>query len=203
MANVTLADIKSLRERTGVGINHVKEALEHSNGDVEKAILYLREKGIAKAAKRAGNATNNGLIGHYIHGKTMGVMVELQSETDFATNSEKFKELARELAMHIAAKTPEYISIENVPAEVIEVEKKVYTKDVEGKPEAIAEKILEGKLQNFYADKVLFEQDYVRDESKKIKDLLNEYIATLGERIIVSRFIKMQVGLEPISASNN
>ena len=203
MANVTLADIKALRERTGVGINHVKEALEHSGGDVEKAILYLREKGIAKAAKRAGNATNNGLIGHYIHGKTMGVMVELQSETDFATNSEKFKELARELAMHIAARTPEYISIENVPASLIEQEKQIYAKDVAGKPEAIAEKILQGKLQNLYSDKVLFEQDYVRDESKKIKDLVNEYIASLGERIIVARFVKMQVGLEPITASNN
>ncbi len=198
MSQVTLADIKNLRERTGVGINHVKEALEHSNGDLDKAVLYLREKGIAKAAKRSGNATNNGIIGHYIHGKTMGVLVELQSETDFAANSAKFQELAKELAMHIAAKNPEYIGIDSVPASVLEIEKSVFEKEIAGKPEAIANKILEGKFQNFYADQVLLEQTYVRDESKKIKDLLNEYIASLGESIKIARFTKFQVGVEPI-----
>jgi elongation factor Ts len=198
---VTLAEIKELRARTGVGINHVKEALEHSGGDLEKAIVYLREKGIAKAAKRAGNATNNGLIGHYMHGKTIGVMVELQSETDFASGSEKFQELARELAMHIAAQSPDYISKEEVPADVLETEKKVYAKDVEGKPEQIAEKILEGKLSKFYEEVVLLEQPYVRDDSKKIKDLLNEYIAALGESIKIKRFVKMQLGLDPIMAT--
>lgn len=198
MANITMEDIKNLRARTGVGINHVKEALEHSGGDLDKAILYLREKGIAKAAKRSANATNYGMIGSYIHGRNMGVMVELQSETDFAANSEKFQQLARELAMHIAAKSPEYVSIEDVPADVLETEKQVYAKDVEGKPEAIAQQIIEGKLQAFYAETVLMEQTYVRDESKKIKDLLNDSVASLGESLKIGRFVRMQLGETPV-----
>ncbi len=198
--SISLEQIKELRARTGVGIHHVKDALTQSNGDMDKAIIYLREKGIAKAAKRAGNATNNGMIGHYIHGKTIGVMVELQSETDFASGSDKFQQLAKELAMHIAAQSPDYIDIESVPASVIETEKQVFAKDVAGKPANIAEKILEGKLSKFYEDAVLLEQPYVRDDTKKVKDLLNEYVAALGESIRIKRFIKMQLGLEPIHA---
>jgi len=201
MAEITLKEIKELRNRTGVGINHVKEALNASNGDVDKAILYLREKGIAKAAKRAGNATNHGFIGSYIHGKTIGVMVELESETDFASGSAKFQELAKELAMHIAAQSPIYVDRGSVPAEIIETEKKVFAKAVEGKPEAVAAKITEGKLNDFYAQNVLLDQVYVRDESKKIMDLMNDAVAALGEKIIIRKFVRMQLGLDPIVAS--
>lgn len=200
MAKITLEDIKSLRARTGVGINHVKEALEASNGDVEKAIIYLREKGIAKAAKRAGKSTAFGMVGSYIHGKNIGVMVELESETDFATNSEKFQALAKEISLHIAAKSPEYIDIASVPEEIVATEKKVYAKDVAGKPANIAEKILEGKLAAFYAETVLLEQQYVRDETKKIKDLVNETVAALGEKLVIRRFVRYELGTEPITA---
>jgi elongation factor Ts len=203
MAEITMEKIKELRQRTGVGIHSVKEALTSSGGDIDKAIVYLREKGIAKAAKRAGNATNNGTIGYYMHGNTIGVMVELLSETDFASKSDTFKELAREIAMHIAAKSPEYINTTDVPAEIIETEKQVYKKDLAGKPENIQEKILEGKLQAFYTENVLLEQTYVRDEDKKVKDLLNEKIAALGEKVVIKGFVRFQLGLEPISAKTS
>jgi elongation factor Ts len=201
MANITLEDIKKLRERTGVGINHVKMALEKSDGDIEKAIVYLREQGIAKAARRAGNATDHGIIGSYIHGTGMAVLVEVQSETDFAAGSTEFLQFAKELAMHIASQSPEYISIESIPAEIVETEKKIYAKDVEGKPANVAEKILEGKLVKFYEEKVLMEQTFIKDEQKKIKDLLNEKVAALGESLIIKRFVRMELGEEPIVAS--
>ncbi len=198
MAKITLEDIKSLRERTGVGIHQVKAALEKADGNIENAIIYLREQGIAKAAKRSANETNNGIIGQYTHGKSLSVLVDILSETDFASNSDKFQELAKELAMHIAAKSPEYIDVESVPLEVIEAEKRVYAKELEGKPEAIKEKILVGKMAKFFEDTVLMEQTYVRDEDKKIKDLLNEYIAALGESIRVNGFVRLNLGNAPI-----
>lgn len=202
MAKITLDAIKSLRAKTGVGIHQVKEALQASGGDEEKAVLYLREKGIAKATKRAGNATNNGLIAHYIHNGSIGVMVELQSETDFASNSDEFQQIGKEIAMHIAAQSPEYVDIESIPAEVLETEKKVFAKDLEGKPENIQEKILEGKLQSFYAETVLLEQDYVRDDSKKIKDLISDAVAALGESIKVGRFVRVNLGADAILAES-
>lgn len=203
MANstkISLDAIKALRSKTGAGIHHVKEALEHSGGDVEKAVLYLREKGVAKAAKRSGNATNNGTIGVYLHGNTMGVMVELQCETDFAAKADKFRELAKEIAMHIAAQSPEYIEIADVPSDIIEREKSIYAKELEGKPEGVREKILEGKLGKFYEDMVLVEQAYIRDESKKIKDLINDYVAAIGESIRVAKFVKFTLGSEAVFA---
>jgi elongation factor Ts len=200
MGKITLEQIKSLRAKTGVGINYVKEALENSDGDEEKAIVYLREKGIAKASKRADNAMNNGIIGSYIHAGTIGVMVELQSETDFASGSDKFQNLAKEIAMHIAAKSPEYVDVESIPAEIIETEKKIYQKDLEGKPENIQEKILEGKLASFYKEVVLIKQAYVRDEDKTIEDLMNEAVAALGEKIRIRSFVRMQLGGDTVSA---
>jgi elongation factor Ts len=201
MAKITLDAIKSLRMKTGVGIHQVKEALENTNGDEEKAILYLREKGIAKAAKRSDKATNNGFIGHYIHGKgAIAVIVELQSETDFAANSEEFQSLAKEVAMHIAAKSPEYLDIESIPQDVLETEKKVFAKDLKGKPENIQEKILEGKLKTFYMENVLLKQTYVRDEEKTIEDLLNDTVAVLGESIKIRRFVRMTLGGDIIMA---
>ncbi len=200
MANITLKQIKKLREKTGVGIHQVKEALEASQGDQKKAIVYLRKKGITKAEKRAEKATNNGIIGHYIHGKGIGVMVELQSETDFASSSDKFQELAKDLCMHIAAQSPEYVDRDSIPEDVLETEKQVYEKDLKGKPENIKDKILEGKLGKFYEEFVLLDQPFVKDDSKTINDLISEYIAALGEKIVVKRFVKFQVGNKPIIA---
>lgn len=200
MADISLEAIKSLRAKTGVGIHQVKEALQASDGDEKKAILYLREKGIAKAAKRSANATNQGVISHYIHGTTIGVMVELQSETDFAASSDKFQTLGKEIAMHIAAKAPSYVDVESIPEDVLEDEKQIYAKDLAGKPENIQEKILEGKLGAFYSENVLLKQAYVRDEDKTIEDLISDTVAALGESIKVASFVYMQRGGELITA---
>jgi elongation factor Ts len=190
----TLDQIKELRNATGAGISAVKEALEHSKGDREKAILYLREKGIAKAAKRADKRAENGFIAHYIHGEgTIGVLVELNSETDFTARNEKFRKLANDLAIHIAAANPQYISTEDVPEEIMKKEKELAEKGLENKPDEIKEKIIEGKLQKVFEDIVLLEQNFVKDDSKKIKDLLNETIAAVGEKIEIGRFVRMQI----------
>ncbi len=194
MMATNLDQIKELRKRTGVGIHQVKEALEHSSGDVEKAILYLREKGIAKSASRAGRSADNGVIGHYIHSdKSIGVLVEVNSETDFASRSEDFTELAHDIAVHIAASDPLYVSIEDIPVDILEKEKQVYQKDIEGKPENVQEKILEGKLAKYYEEVVLMEQVYVKDDSKKVKDVINDAIAAIGEKLEISRFVRFQI----------
>lgn len=194
MADISLDQIKELRARTGVGISSVKEALVASGGDMEKAVAYLREKGIAKAAKRAGKSADNGFIAHYIHGEgSIGVLVELNSETDFASRNEKFREFGKDLAMHIAASNPQYIRVEDIPSEVLDEEKKVYQADIEDKPEQVQEKILEGKLSKFYEEVVLLKQPFVKDDSKKVEDLLNEMIAAIGEKIQIGRFARFEI----------
>jgi len=191
---ITLKQIKELRERTGAGVTNVKAALEQSRGDMDKAIAYLREKGLAKAAKRAGNSASNGFIANYIHGEgTIGVLVELNSETDFASRSEEFRALAREIAIHIAASNPEYVSINDVPNDLVAKEKEIAMKGLEKKPAQVIEKIVEGKLAKFYEEIVLMEQPFVKDESKKIKDLINEAVAAIGEKIAVGRFCRIQI----------
>lgn len=187
--------IKDLRTKTGAGIGNVKEALVASDGDVEKALVYLREKGLAKAVKRADKRAENGYIYAYIHGEgSLGVMLELNSETDFAARNVKFRDLAKEIALQIAASNPEYISIENIPAEIMEREKEIAMKEVDPKkPQNIIDKIIEGKLQKFYEDFVLLEQRYFKDETKTIKDLINENVAALGEKIEVGRFCRMKI----------
>jgi elongation factor Ts len=191
---ITMDQIKELRKRTGVGITKVKEALTESNGDVDKAIQYLREKGLAKSASRMGRDANNGFIGHYIHADgTIGVIVEVNTETDFAARSEKLRELAHELALHIAANDPQYVRREEIPSEMVEKEEAVFKKDLEGKPEQVQEKILEGKMAKFYEDKVLLDQHFVRDDSKKVADLINEYIAAIGEKVEIGRFARIQI----------
>jgi elongation factor Ts len=191
---ITLKEIKQLRERTGVGIQNVKEALEATNGDVEKAIVYLREKGMAKGAKRAGRTADNGFIAHYVHGDgNIGVLVELNSETDFASRNEKFRKLAHNIALHIAASDPLYIKKEDIPEDVLEKEKAIYKNDLKGKPAQVQEKILEGKLAKYYEQVVLLEQPFVKDDSKKIKDLLNEALAAIGEKIEVGRFARFEI----------
>lgn len=195
--------IKDLRTKTGAGINNVKEALEISKGDIEKALVYLREKGLAKAVKRADKRAENGYIYSYIHGEgSLGVMVELNSETDFAARSVKFRELAKEIALQIAASNPEYIGIENIPADIMQREKEIAMKDLDPKkPQNIADKIIEGKLQKFYEDFVLLEQRYFKDESKTIKDLINDNVAVLGEKIEVGRFCRMKLASNTTSCN--
>jgi elongation factor Ts len=192
---VTLEQIKKLRTMTGAGITIVKEALESSNGDMDKAIIYLREKGVAKGAKRADRSAPNGYICSYIHGEgSIGVLIELNSETDFAARDEKFRALAKEIALHVAASNPEYISIESIPADVIEKLKEEASKDIdEKKPQEIKEKIVEGKIQRFYEDSVLLEQKYFKDETKTIKDLINDTVAAISEKIEVGRMCRFQL----------
>jgi elongation factor Ts len=193
--SITLEQIKELRNRTGAGITIVKEALELNNGDTEKALTYLREKGVAKAAKRAGKSADNGFIAHYIHGEgTIAVLLELNSETDFTARNDKFRQLAKDIAIHIAASNPQYISIEDIPDDVMENERQIAGKTIEGnKPEDIKNKIIDGKLSKFYEESVLLEQVYIKDESKKIKDLLSEAVGSIGEKIEIGRFCRMQI----------
>lgn len=200
---ITLEMIKDLRNKTGAGITVVKQALEKYDGDPEKALIFLREKGLAKALKRAEKRAANGLIVSYIHGNgSLGVLLELNSETDFAAKSEKFQELAHEIALQIAANNPEYIAIENIPADVMEREKDLAIKDIDPKkPEQVREKIIEGKLQKYYLDFVLLEQPYFKDESKKIKDLINDYVAVLGEKIEIGRFCRFKLAGSAVSCN--
>lgn len=190
-----LDQIKELRTLTGAGINSIKEALDHSKGDMDKAVLYLREKGLSKAAKRSDKQAANGFVAHYIHGEgNLGVLVEVNSETDFASRNEKFRELASALALHIAAAAPEYISVDDIPAEILDKEKELAKSSIPGnKPEEILNKIIDGRLQKFYEETVLLEQTYVKDESKKIKDLINDAVAAIGEKIEVSKFCRIKI----------
>lgn len=193
--NITLDQIKELRKATGAGVTNVKEALENSKGDMDKAILYLREKGMAKAAKRAGKVAEKGFIGHYIHGEgSVGVLVELNAETDFTTRNEKFKELAHEIAIHIAAGNPQYTSVEDIPADIMQREKDLASKGIDDKkPQQVREQIIEGKLNKFYEETVLLKQKYFRDDSKTIEDLVSDVIAAIGEKIVIGRFCRIQI----------
>jgi len=193
---ITLETIKELRAKTGAGIANVKEALENSNGDFEKALLILREKGLAKAVKRAGKRAENGYILSYIHGDgSLGILLELNSETDFASKSDEFRILAKEIALQIAAYSPEYISVENIPQDIVERETGLAKKDMDPKkPVEIVQKILDGRMQKFYQEFVLLEQKYFKDETKLIKDLINDTVVVLGEKIEVGRFVRFVVG---------
>jgi elongation factor Ts len=189
--------VKELRERTGAGMMDCKAALAEANGDMEKAIEILRKKGLAKAAKKAGRETKEGLIISYVHhnGK-IGVLLELNCETDFVARTDEFKELGNKIAMHIAAMAPKWVKREDVPADVIEKEKEIYREQLKdsGKPAQVIEKIIEGKLESFYQDNCLLEQKYALDQTITIKDMIQQAIAKIGENIQVSRFVRMQVG---------
>lgn len=189
--------VKELRDRTGSGMMDCKHALVETGGDMEKAIDYLREKGLAKAAKKATRSAKDGRIFTYIHtnGK-IGAMVELNCETDFVAKTDEFQGLGHELCMQIAAASPLYVKPEDIPADVIEREKEIYKQQAleEGKPEKILEKIAEGKLNKFYEVSCLLEQAYIRDGDKKINDLIVENIAKLGENIVVGRFSRFSIG---------
>lgn len=200
--DATLELIKELRQRTGVGVNSVKEALQASNS-LDEAINYLREKGLAKAARRAGREAVNGTVGFYIHtDKRTGVLVEVATETDFASRSEDLKKFANDMALQIAAMNPQYASVESIPAEIIENETNLAKANIpEGKPADIIEKIVQGRLDKFYADNVLTHQTLFVDESRKVQDYLNELVAKIGEKIEITRFVKIQIG-QPAAHSN-
>lgn len=197
MAEISASMVKDLREKTGAGMMDCKKALVESGGDMNKAVDYLREKGLAKAAKKAGRATSEGFIGSYIHSNgKIAVLVELKCETDFVAKSDQFREFARELAMQVCAANPICVSEDQIPADILEREKAIYKKQAmeEGKPENIAEKIMEGRLKKFYQEACLLDQAYIKDDKKRIKDLLNELIALLGENIQIGRFTRLALG---------
>jgi elongation factor Ts len=199
MADISATMVKELREKTGAGIMDCKEALAECQGDMEKAVDFLRKKGLATAAKRAGRATSEGTIQAYIHmGGKIGVMVEVDCETDFVAKTDDFIEFARNVAMHIAATSPVGITSEDVPADVIDRERAIYRDQAleMGKPEKMIDKIIDGKLNKFFKDSCLMNQQYVKDPDKTIADYLNEVIAKTGEKITIKRFARFQVGAE-------
>ena len=197
MANISAAMVKQLREKTGAGMMDCKNALSEVEGDVEKAIELLRKKGLATAQKRAGRALSEGMIQSYIHmtGK-LGVLVEVNCETDFVAKNEDFQEFTKNIAMHIAATNPLGIAPEDISQEIIEKEKEIYRAQAldMGKPENVIDKIVEGKLNKFYEESCLLNQPYVRDTDISIADLLNQMIAKIGENISIKRFIRYQIG---------
>ncbi len=196
---ITAQMVKKLRDMTGAGMMDCKKALQEADGDFDKAVKILRERGLAKAAKKAGRAANEGMIHAYIHGGgRIGVMVEVNCETDFVARTDEFKNLVNDIALHIAAFAPRWVKREDVPAEVIEQEKEIYRKQAlaEGKPEHVVEKIVEGKLKNFYKENVLLEQPFVKDEDKTVEDVIKEAIAKIGENIVVRRFVRWELGEE-------
>ena len=196
MTTISAELVKNLREKTGAGMMECKKALTESNGDFEKAVDLLRQKGLASAVKKAGRTASEGLIESYIHMGKLGTMIEVNCETDFVAKTDDFKELAKDIAMHIAAANPLYLTREDVPQEVLEREKEIYKAQVAGKPAQVVEKIIEGKLEKFFSDTCLVDQIFIKDpdQKKKIKDLVTEKIAKLGENIIIRRFARFQLG---------
>ena len=197
MVNVTAAMVKELRERTNAGMMDCKKALQECDGDMEKGVDWLRQKGLAVAAKRAGRVTSEGTIQCYIHaGNKLGVMVEVNCETDFVAKTDEFVQFARNLAMHIAAANPICIKREETPSEVIDKEKDIFRKQAEesGKPDHIIGKIVDGRMEKFFKEACLLEQAYVKDPDITVQDLLNELITKMGESISVRRFVRFQVG---------
>ncbi len=191
--NATL--VRELRDKTGAGVMDCKKALAEANGDLEKAVVWLREKGIAAAAKRAGRLASEGAIGSYIHaGGKLGVLIELNCETDFVAKTAEFQGLLRELAMQIAAANPRCLLREDLPPEVIQQEREIYASQSAGKPEAVVNKIVEGKLEKFYREVCLMEQAWVRDPNRTVNDLIGEHAGKLGEKIEVRRFVRFQLG---------
>lgn len=189
--------VKELREKTGAGMMDCKKALEDANGDMEKAIELLRERGLAKAAKRASRVAAEGIIESYIHGNgRIGVLVEVNCETDFVARNEEFRQFAKDVAMQIAAANPKYVSREEIPQEVIEKEKAILRQQAlnEGKPENVVDRIVEGRLEKFFEEVCLLEQPWIKNPDMKIKDLLAEKIAKIGENIVIRRFARFERG---------
>jgi elongation factor Ts len=187
--------VRELRDKTGAGVMDCKKALAESQGDLEQAAVWLREKGIAQAARRAGRVASEGSIGAYIHaGGKLGVLVEINCESDFVAKTPEFQTLVKEIAMQIAAQNPRCIHREQLAPEIIEQERQIYASQSAGKPDAVVAKIVEGKLEKFYRDVVLEEQAWVRDPNRTIRDLLGEYTGKLGEKLEIRRFSRFQLG---------
>src|SRR4051812_33754212 len=192
---ITADLVKKLRDATGAGMMECKGALTEANGDLEAATTLLRKRGLAAASKKAGRSTSEGLIGHYIHmGGKIGVLVEINCESDFVARTDKFQELTKEIAMHVAAANPTYIRREEVPADIIEREKEIYREQVKDKPAQVMDKIVEGKMNSYYQQFCLLEQASVRDPNVTIQQLVQDAIRILGENITVTRFVRMKVG---------
>jgi elongation factor Ts len=199
MSGVSAAMVKELREKTGAGIMDCKQALSECDGDLDKAIEFLRKKGLATAQKRAGRATHEGVVQSYIHmGGKIGVLVEVNCETDFVAKTDHFLEFAKDIAMQIAATNPVGITPEDVPAEIVAKEKDIYMAQAleTGKPENVVEKIAEGKLKKFYKENCLMDQQFIKDTSLSVQDVLNEVVAKTGEKITIKRFARYQIGEE-------
>ncbi len=194
--NITADSVKELREQTGAGLMDCKKALTEAGGSIEKAVDILRQKGLAMAAKKASRGASEGVIGSYIHMDKIGVLVEVNCETDFVAKTDDFRRLVKDIAMHIAASNPFYLKREDIQSDVIEKEKNIYAAQITNKPPHVVEKIVEGKLEKFYTDFCLLEQIFVKDteQKKKVKDIITETVAKLGENIIVKRFVRFQLG---------
>jgi elongation factor Ts len=191
--------VKELRDKTGAGMMDCKGALTEAGGDMEKAIEFLRKKGLSRAAKRAGRAANEGAVGSYIHmGGKIGVLVEVNCESDFVAKNDDFQEFVKDIAMHIAASSPQYLNEEDVPEDVLEKERDIYRAQAKdsGKPDKVLDKIVEGKLKKFYTEVCLLDQPYVKDTDMSVNDYLNNFISKTGENIVIRRFIRFQLGEE-------
>ncbi|MCR8642160.1 translation elongation factor Ts [Paenibacillus sp. N1-5-1-14] len=197
MATITAAMVKELREKTGAGMLDCKKALDEANGDVTKAAELLREKGLSAAASKAGRIATEGLCESYIHaGGRVGVLVEINCETDFVAKTDQFRSFVRDVAMHIAASNPTCVRREEVATEDLEKEKEILRNQAlnEGKPEKIVDKMVEGRINKYYEENCLMEQSFIKDPDKKISDLVNEKIATIGENISIRRFVRFELG---------
>ena len=197
MAGITAAMVKQLRDATGAGMMECKGALTEAHGNFDEAMTILRKRGLAQATKRAGRSTNEGIVGHYIHmGGKIGVLVEVNCESDFVARTDDFQNLVKEVAMHIAAASPQYVRREDVPADVLDRERDVYKGQMEGqnKPPAVLEKIVEGKLNSFYGQVCLLDQPSVRDPKVTIGQLVTQAIAKMGENIAIPRFVRFKLG---------
>ena len=195
--NVPAQLVKELRERTGAGFSDCRAALLETGGDIEKAISVLRKKGQAAAAKKAQREASEGLVGHYINaGGKIGVIVEVNCESDFVARTDAFQQLCHDVAMHIAALDPRYVRREDVTPDMLEKEREIYGEQARatGKPDAVIEKIVAGKMEKFYEENCLYEQHFIKDESVTVGELINQHIAKLGENITVRRFVRLKVG---------
>jgi elongation factor Ts len=198
MSDISAAQVKELRERTGAGMMDCKKALVETGGDMEKAVELLRQKGLASAAKRAGRSANQGLIEAYIHfNNTVGVLVEVNCETDFVANTDEFKALAKDIALHIASPAaPRFVSREEVSQDEIDHESQIFAKQAQesGKPENVVDKIVEGKINSYFKEIVLLDQPFVKGDSKTVQQLLDETSARVGEKVAVKRFVRYKLG---------
>ncbi len=191
----SIEDLKLLREKTGAGMMDCKNALKEANGDIDKAVEILRKKGIKVAEKKAGREVKDGVIDAYIHmGGKLGVLIEVACETDFVAKNEEFKEFVHNLAMQVAAARPKYVKREDVPQEIVEKEKEIIREQFKDKPEHIQEKIVNNKIEEYYKENCLLEQVFIKDDSKKIKDLVTEMVAKFGENIVIRRFVRFELG---------